>query len=178
MAKETINDYPNFTLKGIPKNKHHALQWRRFGRVIARVSLYRLDARLIIIYKQGDAIKHEEITIAQTPCNYGGARDWLVCPKCHRRVTTLYGIPFICRHCRHLAYPTTRMGELDLMTERMDKIRDKLKWEQGILNGNGSRPKGMHKKTYARLLNKYHDMAEATEKMAFKRFGINLSDYF
>jgi len=34
---------------------------------------------------------------------------------------------------------------------RVDKIRDRLKWEPGILNGHGIKPKGMHWRTYQRL---------------------------
>jgi hypothetical protein len=36
---------------------------------------------------------------------------------------------------------------------RADKLRKRLGWEAGILNGDGGKPKGMHWKTYQRLKN-------------------------
>jgi len=42
------------------------------------------------------------------------------------------------------------------MARRADRIRDKLGWEPGILNGNGRKPKGMHWNTFERL-NAQHD---------------------
>lgn len=39
----------------------------------------------------------------------------------------------------------------------MDKIREKLNWEPGFLNGNGCKPKGMHWKTFEHL-QKEHDV--------------------
>ena len=50
------------------------------------------------------------------------------------------------------------MGNDDLAGERQhsaarkaDRLRDKLGWEPGILNGNGIKPKGMHWRTFERL---------------------------
>lgn len=36
-------------------------------------------------------------------------------------------------------------------TRRADRIREKLGWEPGILNGEGWKPKGMHWNTFERL---------------------------
>ena len=32
-----------------------------------------------------------------------------------------------------------------------DKIRKRLRWEQGMLNGDGDKPKGMHWRSFERL---------------------------
>lgn len=40
---------------------------------------------------------------------HGGDRMWFVCPTCQRRVGVLYhknGLPFLCRTCHQLAYPS------------------------------------------------------------------------
>ena len=58
---------------------------------------------------------------------------------------------FACRHCCQLAYPSQRETWHDRMARRADRIRDKLGWEPGILNGNGWKPKGMHWNTFERL---------------------------
>ena len=44
----------------------------------------------------------------------------------------------------------TEAGD-DRATRRADKLRKRLGWEPGILNGNGLKPKGMHWRTFERL---------------------------
>ena len=58
---------------------------------------------------------------------------------------------FVCRHCYQLAYPRQRETWDDRSARRADRIRDKLGWEPGILNGNGWKLKGMHWNTFERL---------------------------
>ena len=58
---------------------------------------------------------------------------------------------FACRHCHELAYPSQREVDYDRAARRADRIRDKLEWEPGILNGKGWKPKGMHWSTFERL---------------------------
>jgi hypothetical protein len=50
-----------------------------------------------------------------------------------------------------LAYPGQRETWDDRGARKADRIRDKLGWEPGILNGNGWKPKGMHWNTFERL---------------------------
>ncbi len=73
---------------------------------------------------------------------------------CGRRVALLYlggsGI-FACRHCCQLAYACQRESADDRATRRADKIRERLGWEPGILNGEGWKPTGMHWRTFDRL---------------------------
>ena len=58
---------------------------------------------------------------------------------------------FVCRHCYQLAYSSQRERNYDRAARRADRLRDKLKWEPGIINGSGLKPKGMHWKTFKRL---------------------------
>jgi hypothetical protein len=88
--------------------------------------------------------------------DHGGERAWFLCPAegCGRRVARLYvggaGI-FACRYCYGLAYACQRESADDRGARRADKIRDRLGWEPGILNGPGGKPKGMHWRTFDRL---------------------------
>jgi hypothetical protein len=41
-----------------------------------------------------------------------------------------------------------------------DRIRDKLGWEPGILNGDGIKPKGMHWRTLQRLVAEHDALVE------------------
>ncbi|MEF8727222.1 MAG: hypothetical protein V5B34_03250 [Accumulibacter sp.] len=91
-----------------------------------------------------------------TACTLGGRRAWFRCPAngCGRRVALLYlggaGI-FACRHCYRLAYACQRETADDRAARRADRIRDRLGWQAGILNPSGSKPKGMHWRTFERL---------------------------
>ena len=53
-----------------------------------------------------------------TPCNYGGGRRWLLCPRCFRRVAKLYRPPdevlFACRLCHELTYRSTQCHDAKL----------------------------------------------------------------
>lgn len=110
-----------------------------------------------------------------TDCHLGGKRAWFRCPAkgCGRRVAILYGgAIFACRRCHRLAYESQREAGYDRMARRADRLRDKLGWEPGILNGNGIKPKGMHWRTFE-LLKAKHDalVGESLAGMA-KRFRL------
>ena len=61
------------------------------------------------------------------------------------------GNVYACRHCHKLAYSTQRKLADDRATNKVDRVRKWLDWDAGILNGNDSKPKGMHWRTFARL---------------------------
>lgn len=94
------------------------------------------------------------VALDWTPCGFGGKRVWWRCPAvgCGRRVAVLHGgRVFACRQCNRLAYRSQREADDDRATRRADKLRNRLGWEPGILNGNGWKPKGMHWRTFERL---------------------------
>jgi hypothetical protein len=140
--------------------KSFGWSWTRNGEKVASINVRTETDRVILDYKHrsgGGEWKSENyaVRIEWTPCNYGGARAWFICPAqgCGRRVAKLYlgGTIFACRHCYRLAYSSQRENLDDRATRRADKIRDRLEWEPGILNGEGDKPKGMHWRTYQRL---------------------------
>lgn len=96
----------------------------------------------------------EAVPIEWQPCHYGGARPWLHCPRCARRVAVLWGgHRFLCRHCQRVAYASQNEDRLDRATEQARKLRsrlgvDDLEWPADCL----PRPKGMHRQTYDRLV--------------------------
>lgn len=59
-----------------------------------------------------------KISLATTPCNYGGVRYWFICPLskngqyCGRRVGVIYSIGkwFGCRYCGEIAYAKQMEG--------------------------------------------------------------------
>ena len=118
------------------------------------------------------------IKLQTIPCHYGGVRYWFTCPviSCSQRVATLYkkGGYFACRHCHQLAYKSQREIKGDRADRKVNKIKQKLKWPGGILNPMGERPKGMHKKTYYRLLAQHtHYLGKALVGLSIKRKSIH-----
>lgn len=157
------------------------VNWSRNGKKEAAISVMAESDRVILTYRHqrdGSDWKDQNypVRLAWTPCNYGGARAWFVCPAqgCGRRVAKLFlgGSIFACRHCYQLAYACQRETADDRASRRADTIRDRLGWVPGILNGNGNKPKGMHWRTFQRL-SAEHDafVGESLAGMA-KRFGL------
>ena len=114
---------------------------------------------VILIYRHRSGAtewkdEHYAVRIVRTACNLGGSRSWFICPAigCGRRVVILYGGGiFACRHCHQLAYASSREDAGGRATRRADRLRARLGWEPGILNGEGIKPKWMRWRTFERL---------------------------
>ena len=95
-----------------------------------------------------------QVWLVWTPCNYGGARPWFLCPRecCGHRVAILYaGGTIACRHCRNLAYPSQQESQRKRTLRRAQAIRIKLGGSASLAEPFPPRPKGMHRRTYQRL---------------------------
>lgn len=101
------------------------------------------------------------VQIDRTPCHFGGTRAWFLCPArgCGRRVGVLYGgAVFACRHCHRLAYPSENEIAHDRAVRRADKLRARLQWPPGIIEGSGwGKPKHMHNATFQSLVTEYEE---------------------
>ena len=87
----------------------------------------------------------------------GGDRQWLICPHCARRVAVVYGLGsgFLCRHCYGLPYSSQSEGGIDRMIRKARKIRKQIENE----NDYFEKPKGMHWKTYNRLVSQEREIS-------------------
>ncbi|MBK7282257.1 hypothetical protein [Candidatus Aalborgicola defluviihabitans] len=96
----------------------------------------------------------------------------VTCPSCGKRVAVLYGPGkyFACRRCCGLGYASQKEGLGDRSSRQADKIRNRLGWQAGILNGEGGRPKGMHWATYRRLKAEYDRLVQ----ISFHDIGLKL----
>jgi hypothetical protein len=136
-----------------------SLRWQRRGETVATIGVRAEEGRVILTYRhssRGSEWKNEEypVYISRTRCRLAGTRPWFVCPAmgCRRRVALLYGDAiFACRHCHRLAYASTREEAGDRAARRADRIRERLGWEPGFLNGDGWKPKWMRWRTFSRL---------------------------
>lgn len=131
-------------------------QWLVNKRQVAGISI-RVDFNqcMVLSYRMrstGEVVE-QRVQTQTSPCHLGGQRHWFTCPRCSNRVAVLYapGRYFACRQCGGLGYATQKEGAGDRASTKADKLRKRLGWEAGILNGDGGKPKGMHRKTYHQL---------------------------
>lgn len=88
-------------------------------------------------------------------------------------MAVLYGGKvFACRHCRRLAYASQREAPHDRAARRADKLRKRLCWELGILNGDGCKPKGMYWQTFDRLTASHNDHVNYSLAGMIAKFGL------
>ena len=127
------------------------------------------------------------VPLSWTPCNFGGSRPWMGCAgvvnrvSCGRRVAKLYlkHRYFLCRHCPDLAYSSQQDAHRDAALRRCQRIREKLGGIANMTEPFPDRPKGMHLRTYVRLLRecekaneKYTQaMIEDLERLTGRVFG-------
>jgi len=148
----------------------------RAGEPIVSIRIRTETGRVILSYRDrstGDWKDQEyPVYITRTPCHLGGARPWFICPvvDCRRRVAVLYGGEiFACRHCHRLAFPSTREDASERAARRADRLRERLDWEPGILNGRGDKPKWMRWRTFRRLSARHDELRhKSLQAMAVK----------
>lgn len=187
-AKDTTDDYRMLDVRRLQRDglltpgRVFGWQWTRREEVVASIQVRVEIGRVILTYRHrsgGSDWKSEEypVLLDWTSCHYGGQRAWLLCPAqgCKRRVAILYGGGiFACRHCYQLAYPSQRETDDDRAARQADKIRERLGWVPGILNGAGGKLKGMRWQTFWRLLAQHNILVNESLAGAMQRFGIKI----
>ena len=154
-------------------------QWTCNDEKIASINMRTDTDRVTLDYRARDRggewqAMNYPVRLSWTPCTYGGQRAWWLCPAvgCGRRVAVLYGGKvYACRHCHQLAYKTQREQLHGRAGSKADKLRNRLQWEVGILNGNGIKPKGMHWATFARLQARHDALVNQTLAGVMAKFG-------
>lgn len=188
-AADSTDDYRSLDVRrwqrdGLlkPTGRAFSWQWTRHGETVASIQVRAEADRVILDYRHRSGgndwkDKNYSVQLDWTPCTYGGRRAWFLCPAsgCGRRVAILYcGGIFACRHCYQLAYPSQRETDDDRAARQADKIRERLGWVPGILNGTGGKPKGMRWQTFWRLLAQHNALVNKSLAGAMQRFGIKI----
>ncbi|WP_423212651.1 hypothetical protein [Paracoccus yeei] len=149
------------------------ITWSRHGKIFASINIRAELGRVILAYRHrsgGGEWKDESypVHLTTTPCHIGGERHWFLCPArgCGQRIAVIYGGSiFACRKCHQLAYPSQREDIADRAGRRADRIRSRLGWPAGVLNGSDfGKPKGMHWRTYQRLCREHDVFSDRTLK--------------
>ena len=164
-GKGTTDEYRSLDVRKLQRDgllspgRAFGLNWTRNGETLASIQARTEADRLILKYRQrsqgGDWQAMEyPVRLDWTGCTLGGRRAWFLCPAkgCGRRVAILYGGEvFACRHCHRLVYTCQRESDDGRAARRAGTLRERLGWRAGILNPSGTKPKGMHWRTYKRL---------------------------
>lgn len=191
-GKETTDGYLALDVRRLQRGlltpgRAFGWNWTVNGETVASIQMRTEADRVVLRYRvQSNGGEWQEreypVTLDWTACNYGGRRAWFICPAagCGRRVALLYlggaGI-FACRHCYRLAYASERENAIDRAARRAERIRERLGWEAGILTPPGCKPKGMHWRTFRRLVGE-HDafvglsLAEMARRLKLKIPGM------
>lgn len=168
-------DVRHWQQKGIlVKPGAYGLQYSRGGKEVASLRICIEPGKVTLNYwymrdNQDWQEMNYPIMLDWSSCNYGGKRAWFRCPApgCGRRVAILYRKHnFACRHCHKLAYPSQRESDYDRIVSSVNKIRDRLGWTLEMTKRNEMiKPKGMHWKTYIRLLKQYEELIAQSTKV-------------
>lgn len=110
------------------------------------------DLMLSFPAKNGE-LRQETVGLAKTPCHYGSARVWFVCPACCHRAAKLYfrRDRFLCRRCQGLRYASQLSGKEDRPRLSAQRIRRKLGGSADLTLPFPHKPERMHWRTYERL---------------------------
>lgn len=185
-VKCTVTGYSTLDVRrlartgGLRPGYNGGWQWICDGKTVGSIQLSTEGDQVVLDYwhgREGEEWKavHISVHIVRTPCNLGGSRAWFRCPSvgCSRRVAILYGKGiFACRHCHELAYPSTRVGPMDCATARLSKLRMRLGWQPGFLNGNGCKPKWMRWATFNKLVREHEDLVGGSLSAMARHLGV------
>ena len=150
-------------------------QWTVNDQQVAGIRI-RMDWQSLVLsyrLKSTDEVVEQRVETQTSPCHLGGERRWFTCPQCSKRVAVLYapGRYFACRKCYGLGYATQKEGVGDRAASGANKLRKRLSWDIGILNGTGGRPKGMHWVTYQRLKVEHDRLAQISLRDIAQKLG-------
>ena len=100
--------------------------------------------------------QQQSIRFASTPCNFGGKRLWFLCPDCDRRAAVVYLVSnrWSCRICGQVRYSCQLEVPAARLERRLQKVRRELGVSSNLWEAPKSKPKGMHWKTFVRLMNR------------------------
>lgn len=175
-GRELIEETRNLSI-GWVREKWHELQqtglilsWRRGEEPFGSMQVLRRERLLLLGYQYREGQIGEwcsqrvAVTLQPQSCRFGGARWWFLCPRCYRRVGTVFITQRVgCRHCLHLAYREENEGSVGRLEGKANKIKKKLE------PTNWKRPPGMPHSTHARLLQTYDSVTRQLEELRIQQ---------
>jgi hypothetical protein len=120
-----------------------AFRWPRI--VTMRVARFR-----ILLELRHQSVP-QNIQVSWTRCHFGGARPWLHCPHCERRVARLFRgiVGYSCRACcGNPIYESQRRSTKARAYLKAYRLRQRLGGSRPVVDAIPLRPHGMKRKTY------------------------------
>lgn len=160
-AKRLDVNYLNragYLTPGVTSNQ----SWNCGGEPAGNICIHASDDGITLVYRTSSnggewQDVREPVTIIWEPCNFGGQRPYFLCPRCGNRIMKLYGLDrFLCRSCNHLAYQCQRESASDRTLRKDWKLRAKLGGKPGMDSPIPDKPKGMHWRTYNRIVDEIY----------------------
>jgi len=153
--------------------------WSRNGEPVANIEVRMEVSRVFLAYRHsshGGKWQSEDypVGIDWTPCHYGGQRAWFLCPArgCRKRVAILYGGKiFACRSCYRLAYESQTESPAYRALSRAQNIRVRWGGSGSMMEHFPDKPKGMHWKTYLKLLHKARAHEQISDEAMMSLIG-------
>jgi hypothetical protein len=183
-GKRTTGEMQALDVRGLQRadclqpGKFFLWEWKSDGESVGSIGVRTEVNRVVLIYRSrrgGGAWKDKEISVRLdwTGCHLGGRRPWFLCPYCERRVAVLYGgEDFACRHCHRLVYGCQRETFEWRMQRKAAKTMRRLGWKRGALNEE--KPKGMHWRTFERLVQEHKRFNAAAWFAIARRYRLDL----
>ena len=164
-AKRCTDTLPTLDIQALERETEllggrlHALVWRTaHGRVALR--WWVSDGHLgVALGEAHDPIVPEAVTwvpLVRTRCEVRASRRWFSCPRCGARVGKLYVDRVVaCRTCLGLAYRSQRETGRVRARRELEGLRARLGWRPLPATALESRPRGMHRRTFERLVERH-----------------------
>ena len=112
------------------------LSWTRNGQSAGNFNIrVEPEKHIILSFSYRNRLESENwlkrecvIPLSTTPCQFGGVRHWLNCPRCMRRSEVVYmqDTSFYCLQCCRLLYPTQLEGTHGRACAKRNKLYKKL----------------------------------------------------
>ncbi len=162
--RRTTEELPALSVRALVRDELIAPAQEEF--LVSFSSAFARDLRVRLTWTDASFGRSEATSLDPREPENTTRRPWFVCPGvgCSRRVATLYledDSSLLCRVCLSLAYPVQQerkeMRGVSQARARALKARRKLEAKLGPKDAPIVRPKGMHHRTFARLVREAHD---------------------
>ncbi len=169
------HEYLSIDLAWLRRKKHleadrpSTITWSWGERELGLVTLQAVEGGVRLFYRQrwaGDdwTEVNEIIPLVVSRTQFGGWRQWFLCLTCGGRCRVVYGgAYFRCRRCYRLQYESQYSANYARACDQAHKLRKRLGQVGSLDDPFPSKPKGMHWKTYQRLVQRD---AEARQRWA------------
>jgi len=133
---------------------------------------------LVLRYFASGAARVDRIRLSTTPCRFGGVRWWAHCPRCDQRCAVLWGssAAFACRACQGLAYTSSQLSKANRFERKVRRVAERLHATAKAQFHAYERPRGMRRRTYARLKARLQE-AKEREVMHLRRSVQGIAAY-